>query len=127
MHAQLSANLLKQRIRVRMTAIGQAGISVAGSLVAIKRKCGRPGCQCAQGGEPHPAFLLTSKVRGKTKAIYVPVELVEDVKQWVQEHRKIKKLLKEIHGMSEQIIRQHVRVSRVVARNQQVQNPSSAI
>lgn len=120
MDNKISTNLLKQRIQARLKELGHSSICVAGSLVRIKRKCGSPKCQCAQGGEKHPAYLLTSKVKGKTKAIYVPVEMVEEVKHWVQEYRKIKKILKEINSMSEQIIRQHVQVSRAVAKNKKL-------
>ena len=119
MKSNLSANLLKQRIQAKINQIARSSICVSGSLVKINRKCGRPSCRCAQGGEKHPAFLLTSKVKGKTKSIYVPVELVEDVKMWTQEYRRIQKLLKEINSMSEQIIRQHIQVSRAVAKNKE--------
>ena len=96
MNGKISTNLLKQRINARLSELGNSSICVAGSLVRINRKCGSLKCHCAQGGEKHPAYLLTSKVKGKTKAIYVPVELVQDVKQWAQEYRKVKKLLKEM-------------------------------
>ena len=122
MNNKISTNLLKQRINARLKELGNTSICVAGSLVKIKRKCGSPKCQCAQGGEKHPAYLLTSKVKGKTKAVYVPVEMVEDVKQWVQEYRKIKKILKEINSMSEQIIHQYVQVNRAVAKNKKLLN-----
>jgi len=55
---------------------------------------------------------LTSKVKGKTKAVYIPVDMEDEVEQWVKEHKKIKKFLREIDKLSEQIIRQHVKTKR---------------
>jgi len=122
MDNNISTNLLKQRIGARLKELGNSSICAAGSLVRIKRKCGSPKCQCAQGGEKHPAHLLTSKVKGKTKAVYVPVEMVEEVRGWIEEYRKIKTILKEINSMSEQIIRQHVQENRAVAKNKKLLN-----
>lgn len=51
--------------------------------------------------------------------------MVEKVKGWVEEYRKIKNILKEINSMSEQIIRQHVQVKRAVAREQKAPEPVS--
>jgi hypothetical protein len=61
--------------------------------------------------------VLTSKVRKKTKVVYVPVDMVEEVGTWVQERRRIKRLLVEMDALAEQLIRSHVRASRAAARN----------
>lgn len=117
MKEKLSTEQLKQRIRARIKRIGESDIFISGSFVRTSRKCGVPTCRCANGGEKHPSCLLTSKVRGKTKAVYIPVDMQEEVERWVNEHKKIKKILKEIDQMGEQIIKQHVRVRRAVNKN----------
>ncbi len=114
---QLSKKILRQRIKATINKLADADGCVAGSLVKISRKCGRPNCRCATGGPKHEAYLLSSKVKGKTKSVYVPVNLIEEVQQWVNEHRQIKDLLKQIDRMSEQIIRQHVKASRAAKLN----------
>ena len=114
----LSRNVIEQRIRARTKRLGECSISISGSLAKIARKCGRKNCRCSHDPEArHTAHLLTSKVKGKTKSVYVPVELVEEVGSWVRERKRIKKLLKEIDELGEQLIRLHVPSERARSRN----------
>jgi hypothetical protein len=117
MKNHISPDMLKQRINARIKKIGSSGIFISGSLIHTSRKCGSPSCRCANGGAKHPCCLLTSKVKGKTKAVYIPVDMQKEVEQWVKENRKIKRLLKEVDQLSEQLIREHVSVRRAVAKN----------
>jgi DNA-dependent RNA polymerase auxiliary subunit epsilon len=125
MKDRISTDLLKQRINARIRKLGDSGIFISGSLVRTGRKCGNPSCRCASGGEKHPCCLLTSKVKGKTKAVYVPVDMEDEVAQWVKENKKIRQLLKEVDQLSEQLIKQHVAVRRAVARNLKLRSQSN--
>jgi hypothetical protein len=55
---------------------------------------------------------LTTKVNGKTKAIYIPVDMVQEVKQWCQQYRDIKANIKEVSDCCEQLIRLHIKEKR---------------
>ena len=50
---------------------------------------------------------LTLKQRGKTRTVYVPKDLKEEVQAWVQEHRRLKRLLQEITQLQLALIRLH--------------------
>ncbi len=39
-----------------------------GSLIVLRRRCGKPTCHCAQG-QPHPTPALSYSQRGKTRLI----------------------------------------------------------
>ena len=115
---RLSDKVLRQRLEARRRELSQGGISIGGSLVRTLRKCGRENCRCAQDPEArHGAHVLTSKVRRKTKVVYVPVDMVEEVRLWVQERRRIRRLLAEVDALAERLVRSHVRASRAVCRN----------
>lgn len=121
----LSRHVIEQRIRARTRQLGECSISISGSLAKIARKCGRGNCRCADDPSArHTAHLLTSKVRGKTKSVYVPVELVEEVDSWVRERKKIRRLLKEIDELGEQLIRGHVPAARARSRNRSRLTPT---
>ncbi len=122
MDDRISANMLRQRIGVRLRKISEGGISVGGSFVRTSRKCGNPSCRCADGKEKHPCCLLTSKVGGKTKVIYVPREMEEEVERWVLERKRLKKLLKEMDEMCERIIKQCVKTRRAASKNRDLLN-----
>jgi len=42
-----------------------SGVLIRGSLITLKRKCGKPTCSCADG-EPHTTPALSYSVKGKT-------------------------------------------------------------
>ena len=88
---------------------------VAASLCAVNRWCGKPNCKCAHG-QPHRAHVLTFKVNNKTRTIHVPKEMVEEVQQWVNEYKRIKRVMREISRLSVTIIQRHVPTSRAAAR-----------
>ena len=81
---------------------------LAASLVSFERRCGKPGCHCAEG-EKHRGHQLTYKVRGKTRTVYVPVDFTEEVRAWIDEHRRLKCLIQEISQLTLALVRSHVR------------------
>ena len=87
---------------------------VAASLCEVKRRCGNPRCQCARG-LPHKAHVLTRKVRGKTRTLHVPKELLGEVRAWVMEYARVKRLLHEVSEASLAILHHHGVVRRAAA------------
>ena len=101
--------------KAKLKQLRQVGPLVAASLCQRRVRCGNPHCRCAQG-EKHASWCLTFKQEGKTRTVHVPREMVEEVRQWVKEHRKVKQLLAQISENSIQIIRRHVTARRAAAR-----------
>jgi hypothetical protein len=59
-------------------------------------------CQNAAGG-----WHVTLKERGKTRTVFVPADLKEEVEASIQEHRRLKPLLGEITQVQLELIRGH--------------------
>lgn len=59
------------------------------------------GVQRGGGGQ------LTLKHRGRTRTVYVPRDLKDEVHAWVQEHRRLKRLIREITTLQLELIRLH--------------------
>jgi len=76
------------------------------------RKCGSAACECARGVVKHRAMILCKKVAGRSVATYVPKDLWEQVREWNREHKRLKKVLKEMSAINEQIIRLYVQNKR---------------
>ena len=106
-----SSTLIQRFLAARLKSTQASGPVLAASLVTIRRRCGHPGCHCAQG-HGHPAWYLTCKVQGKTKTVYVPQDLLADVRLWIQEHKRLKTLLQEISQLTLARIQTHVRTQR---------------
>jgi hypothetical protein len=85
--------------------IARIGPFIEGSLCAVRRAgCATPGWQ------------ITFKQKGKTRTVYVPMELVAEVKAWTLEYRKLKKLVREVTRQSLAIIHGHVAKRRAEKR-----------
>ena len=117
MPQQLSINVLKSRRDAKLKGLANVGPLLQGSLGCIGVTCGNANCRCAQGNK-HVSHILTKKVGGKTKSVYVPVEMVEEAQTWINEQRRVKKLMKEISDLNEQILKMHVKSKRARERNQ---------
>jgi hypothetical protein len=114
----ISISVLKKRREAAIKNLSGGKPLMEGSLGKKRLTCGNPNCRCAgKDGEKHISHILTKKVGGKTKSVYVPVDMVEEVSEWIKEHRRIKKELKKISALSEQIIKQHVSAKRAVNKN----------
>ena len=71
-------------------------------------KCGKPSCHCFKGGAKHVAYNVTFTDKGQSRAVYVPKDLLTEVRTWIEEHRRLKRLLREINQLTLALIRGHV-------------------
>ena len=107
---------LEAQRSVLVRQLRQAGPLIEGSIALVARKCGSPNCPCAQGVVTHQAMILCKKVAGRSVATYVPKDLWDEVRAWNAEHKKIKRVLKDLSALGEQIIRNHVGEQRQAQR-----------
>ena len=96
---------IRRMLDSRLATLATDKPILAASLVQITKHCGRAGCHCQQGGPLHTAWHLTFKVEGKTRTVYVPLDLLDDVRSWIAEHKRIKALLAEIHQLTVALVR----------------------
>jgi len=101
--------LQRQQLDARVRRLQARGPVLAASLVTIARRCGRPGCHCATG-TLHVGHYLTRSVAGKTHTVYVPVDLVDEVRGWIAEYRRLRELIQESTQLALAQIRGHVTV-----------------
>lgn len=75
------------------------------SLTVTLRKCGNPKCRCATEGPIHETALLTWKEGVTTRTLHVPRELRAEVRQWIEEWKKLKKLIAQMGRAQRQCLR----------------------
>ncbi len=66
-----------------------------GNLVLRYRSCGKSYCRC-QRGQEHPALYLYTRSGGKQICTYIPQALHETVRQWVENGRRVKRLVDQV-------------------------------
>jgi hypothetical protein len=95
-----------------LARIAQTEPFLEGSLCPVQR----PGCQ-------KPGWHLTFKQKGKTRTVYVPMDLVAEVKSWTQNYKRLKKLIREVSRHSLGLIHGHVASRRAAKRAQALTRP----
>lgn len=100
----VSTARLIQRRDAWLKKLGTLGPMTRGSLVTARRG-------------NHIAHQLTVSVQGKTHTVYVPKEMTEEVTEWIKNHRRLQRILKEVSKLNMAIIHRHVPESRGGAKN----------
>ena len=59
-----------------------------GSFVERNRACGRPNCRCADGKRLHSQYQISVLMDGKPKALNIPAELAEKVREKIEMRRR---------------------------------------
>ena len=91
--------------------IAQLGPFIEGSLSPFKR----PGCA-------QPGWHLTFKQKGRTRTVYVPMDLVGEVTSWTRTYQQLKKLIRQVTRHSLGLIRGHVANRRAAKRSRALTN-----
>ena len=100
--------LIRRMLNSRLKQMAPAGPVLAATLAQVQKRCGQPSCSCHHGGPLHQAHHLTFWDEGKTRTIYVPQDLLEEVRSWVQEHQRLKVLQREVTQLALALIQGHV-------------------
>lgn len=101
-----SKNRHTSRRDAALRRLAACGPFIEGNLCAFKR----PGCS-------QPGWHLTFKQKGKTRTVYVPVDLVAEVKTWTSQYRQLKKHVREVTRHALAIIQNHAASQRAARRS----------
>jgi len=104
--------IIRRMIQSRLRKLSEVEQLVAATLVETQLRCAKSGCRiCAKGGG-HPTRFLTFKRGGKTVTVYVPKDDLEEVRQWVGEHKRVKVLVREISALSVELMKARTGIRR---------------
>jgi len=100
----LSTRQLLARRRAAAARLGDVEQVLAGTLTEQGRRCGRPGCRCADG-EPHgPYAYFTPRPSGRGRARYVPAALAEVVRRYLRRGTEVEAVLAEISAINAELL-----------------------
>jgi hypothetical protein len=69
--------------------------AILGSLSLRRSPCVRENCPACLSGEQHQSYVLYSRLNGRRFAVYVPGELVPELRRCVDNGRALQELLQE--------------------------------
>jgi hypothetical protein len=82
--------------------IAGLGLALPGTLIQRRVRCGTAGCRChADPPDLHgPYWQWTRKHAGKTVTRLVPDDQVDDYRQWLDNHRRLRELVAELEDLT---------------------------
>jgi hypothetical protein len=85
---------INKKVETILGRIHEIGPFLMASLTVTKKRCANPSCRCAQEGPIHEVALLTWKENQKTHTMYIRIDDRKEVKRWVAEGKRLKRLIK---------------------------------
>ena len=64
-----------------------------GSLSLRRAPCVRENCKACRSGEQHPSYVLYGKLKGRRFTLYIPEDLVPEVRRCLENGRALQALL----------------------------------
>lgn len=92
---KISLAKLQRKLKKLVASFPDVTPVVKGSLVILKRTCGKPNCKC-RTGKKHESLYLSRNIKGKTNMTYIPKQFEERIRKGSEEYKKILKILNEI-------------------------------
>jgi len=103
--AALSAAQLRARRRRLARRVADPEATLRGSLLSQGRRCGKPGCRCAEGELHGPyVYLSVGRATGGARLLYVPASLVDVVRQRVAVTDATEAVLAEISAINLELL-----------------------
>lgn len=102
--AETSTRSLLARRRRLVARLGDVQQVLAGSVVEQTRRCGRPGCRCADGQEHGPYTYFVPRGHGRGRLRYVPSGLTDQVRAWVGRGDQVQAVLDQIAEINAELL-----------------------
>lgn len=97
---------LRRRRRMLLRRLPDLEQILKGSLVERYKRCGRPGCRCAQGPGHGPKYYLSISQSGQRPQMdYVPQEYHDRVQEYLANHHRVREILAEISAINRELLR----------------------
>jgi hypothetical protein len=101
-----SAAELRRRRRKLIREMPPLESILRGSLIERFKRCGRPGCHCADGRGHGPKLYLSVSVSGERPRMdYVPNALATEVRAMVDNFNRAREILGEICAINTELLR----------------------
>jgi hypothetical protein len=100
-----SATLRKRR-NVLVRQLPPLKSILRGSLIERYKRCGKPGCKCAEGRGHGPKYYLSVSFPGQRPQMdYVPQEEYSQAAEFVANYRRAREILEEICAINRELLR----------------------
>src|SRR5215469_1827623 len=101
-----SAAVLRKRRRTLVGQVPPLRSILRGSLIERYKRCGKPGCKCADGPGHGPKYYLSASHPGlRPQMDYVPQEACKQVSELLGNYQRTREILEEISEINRELLR----------------------
>ncbi len=111
MNLESSLEILNRQRTELWRQLNALGDFRQGTLASQYRKCGKPGCHCAEDGDVGhgPRWVVTRSVGRKTRSQSIPAAAVEATQAEVAEYHRFRALTRELTEVSSRICEERLK------------------
>ena len=77
---------------------------IKGTVYELRRRCGKPGCKCAQG-DLHARMVVSASEKGRTRLRVVPRGFLVDVQERVKRYQELRRIRARLVRIHRQMLR----------------------
>ena len=77
---------------------------IKGTVYELRRKCGKPGCKCAQG-ELHARMVVSASEKGRTRLRVIPWGFLVEVQGRVKRYQELRRVRARVVVIHRQMLR----------------------
>jgi len=95
-----------EHLKEQLRAVGYV---LQGSVLERWMECGKPSCRCHDdpASRHGPYWQWSWKKRGKTLSVYLTPEKASLCRKWIENHRRMDRIFKQMRELSLRIARLH--------------------
>jgi len=75
-----------------------------GTVYELRRRCGKPGCKCAQG-ELHARMVISASEKGKTQLRVIPRGFLVEAQQKVGRYQELRRIRARLVGIHREMLK----------------------
>lgn len=97
---------LRKRRQALLRQLPPLGAILRGSLIERYKRCGKPGCKCADGRGHGPKYYLSVSYPGlRPQMDYVPQECFDQTREFLANYHRARQLLEQICEINRELLR----------------------
>jgi hypothetical protein len=101
-----TSSVLRRRRQALLRALPPLEAILRGSLIERYKRCGKPGCKCAEGPGHGPKYYLSVSFPGERPQMdYVPQEHLAATRTLVDNYHQVRSALEEICAINRELLR----------------------
>ena len=77
---------------------------IKGTVYELRRRCGKPGCKCAQG-DLHARMVVSASEKGRTRLRVIPRGFLVDVQERVKRYQELRRVRARLVRIHRQMLR----------------------